>query len=102
MTHIIQMADQFGPFLADGLRANQFRSLHVDSVWDRYEQIVFDFKGVFNLTDSFAFACFGNLAEEHPADFRTKVKFRNCTETVRSFVGAAVAEGMRLGLGNAV
>ena len=25
MTHIIQMADQFGPFLADGLRANQFR-----------------------------------------------------------------------------
>lgn len=101
MTHTIQMAEQFGPFLADGLRANQFRSLHVDSVWERYDRIVFDFQGVFNLTDSFAFACFGNLAEAHAADFRTKVKFRNCTETVRSFVGAAVAEGLRLGLEHA-
>ena len=91
MTHEIQLLEHFGPFLADGMLANQFRGLHVESVWDRYDRIVFNLEGVFNMTDSFAFALFGNLAEEHPRDFRTKVTFTNCTETVKSFIVAAIA-----------
>jgi hypothetical protein len=95
MNHEIRMLEHFGPFLADGMLGNQFRSLHVESVWERCDRIAFDFAGVYNMTDSFAFACFGNLAEEHPSDFLSKAVFRNCTDTVKSFISTAVAEGLR-------
>jgi len=94
MTHVVHLQEHFGPFLADGMLANQFRSLHIEAVWDRCDHVVFDLEGVFNMTDSFAFALFGNLAEEHPHDFRAKVTFIHCTETVKSFIAAAIASAL--------
>ena len=90
-----QMVNEFGDFLADGHVGNQFRSLRVESVWDRLESVTFDFTGVTNTTDSFVHACFGNMAEEHGDEFLAKVRFKGCSPLVRSFLSIAVSEGMR-------
>lgn len=84
----------FGSFLADGDRANQFRFREVESVISDAEMIVFDFSGVENMTDSFANACFGNLAANHANDLLAKVRFANCQPTVRAFLQAAVSLGL--------
>ena len=90
-----QMVSEFGEFLADGHLGNQFRSLQIESIWDRVESVVFDFTGVANLTDSFVHACFGNMAEEHGEEFSRKVRFKGCSPLVRSFVSIAVSEGLK-------
>ena len=90
-----QMVSEFGEFLADGHLGNQFRSLQIESVWDRAESVVFDFTGVTNLTDSFVHACFGNMAEEHGEEFSQKVRFKGCSPLVRSFLSIAVSEGLK-------
>jgi hypothetical protein len=90
-----QMVTELGEFLADGHLGNQFRSLRVESMWDRAESVTFDFAGVTNITDSFVHACFGNMAEEHGDEFMAKVKFKGCTKLVRSFLSIAVSEGLR-------
>lgn len=91
----IQMASEFGEFLADGYIGNWFRSLQIESVWDRLETATFDFEGVTNMTDSFVHACFGNMAEEHGEEFLAKIRFKGCSGTVRSFLSIAVGEGLR-------
>ena len=90
-----QMATEFGDFLADGHLGNQFRSLRIESIWDRLDSVTFDFSGVTNLTDSFVHACFGNMAEEHGPEFQSKVRFTGCSPLVRSFLSIAVSEGLR-------
>ena len=91
----IQMATEFGEFLADGHVGNQFRALRIESIWDRLESVVFDFTGVTNLTDSFVHACFGNMAEEHGEEFTSKVRFKGCSPLVKSFLSIAVSEGLK-------
>jgi hypothetical protein len=51
-----QMVSEFGDFLADGHIGNQFRTLRIESVWDRVDSVTFDFAGVTNLTDFFVHA----------------------------------------------
>jgi hypothetical protein len=92
----VRMASEFGEnFLADGHVGNQFRSLRIESVWERLDVVVFDFTGITNITDSFAHACFGNIAEEHGEEFFRKVKFKGCSPLIRSFLQIAVSEGLR-------
>jgi hypothetical protein len=90
-----QMVSEFGDFLADGHLGNQFRSLRIESIWERVESVTFDFAGVTNITDSFVHACFGNMAEEHGDEFSRKVRFKGCSPLVRSFVSIAISEGLR-------
>ncbi len=90
-----QMAREFGDFLADGHLGNQFRSLRIESVWDRIESVSFDFTGVSNVTDSFVHAFFGNMAEDHGEEFLKKVRLTGCSDLVRSFLSIAVAEGLK-------
>lgn len=89
------MAHEFGDFLADGHLGNQFRSLRVESVWENIGTVTFDFTGVTNITDSFVHAFFGNMAEEHGEEFRRKVRFKGCSDLVRSFLNISVSEGLR-------
>ncbi len=91
----ISMAREFGDFLADGHVGNQFRSLRIESVWSRVDSVKFDFEGVTNMTDSFAHAFFGNMAEEHGEELLAKVRFIGCSKVVRSFLSIAVSEGLR-------
>lgn len=90
-----RMVDFFGSFLADGLRSNEFRATKVEPVWSAHDRIVFDFDGVTNMTDSFAFGCFTNLAEEHRDDFLAKVRLKNCDPLIRALLSNAVAMGLQ-------
>lgn len=93
MSHTFKMFDLFGSFLADGDVGNRFRFCEVEPALSRHEQIIFDFEGVTNMTDSFCNACFENLATEHPAEVRAKVRFQNCSPLIKDFVGSALANG---------
>jgi STAS-like domain of unknown function (DUF4325) len=55
--------------------------------------LVFDFQGVANISDSFANACFGSLAEDHPDDILEKVRFANCSDLIRQSLSAAISRG---------
>jgi hypothetical protein len=46
------------------------------------------------MTDSFANACFCNLAADHPGDIATRFEFRGCTPLVREIVAAAIDRGL--------
>ncbi len=102
MTHRFAIGELLGRFLADGDCGNEFRFRHVEPIWGQYERIEFDFAGVANITDSFANGCFGNMAAEHAADFRAKVRVLNCDPVVKSILGAAAARGLAEGSGSPV
>jgi hypothetical protein len=93
----IVMCDRFGSFLADGDLGNRFRFCEIDPLFAQPGLIVFDFTGVTNMTDSFANACFGNLAEDHPGEVLEKVRFTNCCELIRQSLSAAISSGIERG-----
>ena len=93
MSRTFQMLDLFGSFLADGDLGNRFRFCEVEPALNKHDQIIFDFTGVTNMTDSFCNACFENLAAEHPAEVREKVRFKNCSPLIKDFLGNALAIG---------
>lgn len=95
MKQAFHMADLFGSFLADGELGNRFRFSEVETTIAQGRDIVFDFAGVTNMTDSFANGLFANLAADHSRVFADRVEFRNCSDLIRSIVGAALARGLR-------
>jgi STAS-like domain of unknown function (DUF4325) len=69
----IVMREHFGSsFLADGDLGNRFRFCQIDPLFAHSEMIIFDFSGIANMSDSFANACFGSLAEDHAQDISRK------------------------------
>jgi hypothetical protein len=84
------MAKRFGSFLGDGDAGNSFRCEEIEPLLDREEEIVFDFGGVENLTDSFCNACFANLAAERPDTVKSNVRFINCSPVVQAFLSSAL------------
>jgi len=92
MTEIV-MREHFGSFLADGDLGNRFRFCEIDPLFGRAAMLVFDFDGIANMSDSFANACFGSLAEDHPEDILEKVRFRNCSDMIRQSLSAAISSG---------
>lgn len=94
MSHTFRMLDLFGSFLADGDVGNSFRFCEVEPQLSKQDEIVFDFEGVANMTDSFCNACFENLASQHPAQVQAKVRFKNCSPLIRDFISNAMAQGL--------
>jgi hypothetical protein len=94
----IVMRDHFGSFLADGDLANRFRFCQIDPLFGRSELIIFDFDGIANMSDSFANACFGSLAEDHPVEILEKVRFTNCSDLIRQSLSAAISSGRQRGI----
>ena len=89
-----QMGQIFGVFLADGDVGNKFRFCEVEPKLATSDMIVFDFQGVENMTDSFANACFGRLAENHPSEVMERVRIANCTPVIQEFVLSAISAGL--------
>jgi hypothetical protein len=88
------IADVFGPFCADGSRAAAFRMGEVEPYIHTFEEIVFDFSGVRNINDSFANALISPVVELLAASFRSKIRFKGCTENVRIALTSAVQLGV--------
>jgi hypothetical protein len=94
----IVMRDHFGSFLADGDLGNRFRFCEIDPLFGRPGLIFFDFASVANMSDSFANACFGNLAEDHPIEILERVRFSNCSDLIRQSLSAAISSGRQRGI----
>ena len=93
MMETFKMREVFGSFLADGEVANSFRFSQIEPLLGRGCGVTLDFQGVTNMTDSFANACFANLAMDHPDAFGSSVIFRNCSPVVDAFLAAAISFG---------
>lgn len=91
----IKVRDRFGEFLADGNAGNLFRMCELEPALHGCEQVVLDFHGVENMTDSFANACFANLAKNHLPEIRTRLRFVGCGDIVKSFIVTALSRGAR-------
>ncbi|MEO6053340.1 MAG: DUF4325 domain-containing protein [Chthoniobacterales bacterium] len=91
----ILMREHFGSFLADGDLGNKFRFCEVEPLFNSLDQLVFDFQGVTNMSDSFANACFGTLAEEHSTVVLNKVRFRNCVHGIKQSLECAIGAGIK-------
>lgn len=83
------LLDELGSFLADGDLGNRFRFCQVEPAL-RSGCVVFDLKGVTNMTDSFANACFGNLALDHAEKFGDSIRFENCSSLMKDLIDHAV------------
>ena len=88
------MRQLFGKHLADGNRGNQFRFRHVEPLLNNGHKVVFDFSGVENMTDSFANACFGVLAQNHPEEIGRQIRFEHATPLITDFIVAAISHGI--------
>ncbi|VVM08551.1 hypothetical protein MAMC_02268 [Methylacidimicrobium cyclopophantes] len=97
MSHEFFMKELFGGFLADGDLANAFRFNEVESKLGMHALVIFNFEGVTNRTASFANALFGGLAEDHPYDLVEKIRFKNCSPLIRSFLTCALSFGIERG-----
>lgn len=89
----IQLATEFGNFLADGEKAAAFRYRQIDPFVHSHDQIVLDFEGVRNMNASFANALIANLVSLSP-EVLPKLHFANCNERIRVSIESALALGM--------
>jgi hypothetical protein len=94
MDQVFKMCELFGPFLADGDLGNRFRFCEVEPILEKAATVTFDFEGVTNMTDSFCRACFETLAAQHSKVIKDKVRFRNCSKLIRSFLSDAIGSGL--------
>ena len=94
MNDEIKLVERFGSFLADGDEANKFRFCEVETKFNFGQSVIFDFDGVDNMTDSFANACFGNIAEEHGEKIFELCRFKNCSPLIKDFLGVAIHKGL--------
>lgn len=86
----LKLSDEFSSFAANGTLGNEFRVKKIEPFWHKVDKVVLDFEGVHSMTDSFANALIGNLAEQHPSDFRQKLRFVNCSSLTKSFIKGAL------------
>ncbi len=89
----IQLADDFGNFLADGEKAAAFRFSRIDPFVHTYEGITLDFHGVRNMNSSFANALIANLVSQSPEVLK-KLHFTNCNARIRVLVESALSLGI--------
>ncbi len=96
-TEIIRMREQFGSsVLADGDKGNTFRIVSVEPRLSLGHEVIFDFEGVENMTDSFANACFANLFFTHRDLVGVRIHFKACSPVVRHFILSALAMSQRM------
>jgi hypothetical protein len=95
MKHLFRMQEIFGSLLADGNRGAEFRFCQVEPKLSKGDSVTFDFSGVDNMTDSFANACFGVLAQNHREDLgNARVLFINPSPLIHDFLAAAISRGL--------
>jgi len=90
MNKTFRLKDSFGTYVANGTEADRFRVQNIEPIWEAVDQIILDFTEISSMTHSFANAFIGNLVERHPEDFRSKLRFVNCTPLVKTFIKGAM------------
>lgn len=88
------LADEFGPRLADGALAAEFRAGRLDPYSDICAQIILDFTGVRHANSSFVNALVSGFMEEHGPEVLHKLVFKGCSSVIRVLVESAITLGL--------
>ena len=89
------MHEKFGSFLADGNQANEFRFMEVEPVLSENGEVIFDFRGVRNMTTSFSNGLVATLFAHFPNEFSARVRFRGCDALIKEILQASISIGRR-------
>jgi hypothetical protein len=95
MNRVFAMHEKFGSFLADGNLANEFRFTEVEPALSVDDEVVFDFRGVRNMTTSFSNGLVATLVAHFPGKFSDHVRFRGCDPLIKEILQASIAIGRR-------
>jgi hypothetical protein len=95
MTLQLEVANDFGAHLADGVAASKYRITRIDPLAGLLDKLVLDFTGVRNANSSFMNALITGLIEQHGAVFLEKVTFKGCNPVLKVLVEAAIDLGLQ-------
>jgi hypothetical protein len=90
----LNLAKDFGTFLAEGALAAAYRMKHIEPFYHTYSGIVLNFSGVRNINSSFANALIAPLIDQHGEEALKKLRFHGCNPVVRVMVESALALGL--------
>jgi len=90
----LRLAEDFGPRLADGYKAADYRRGRLDPYVDLCERITLDFTGVRNANSSFVNALVAGAIEQNGERAMKVLMFRGCNPVVHVLVEAAISLGL--------
>ncbi len=90
----LQLVEDFGPRMADGYRAAEYRRGRIDPYIDLCEMITLDFTGVRNANSSFINALVAGAIEQHGERVLSILMFKGCNPTIRVLIEAAIYLGI--------
>jgi len=90
----LHLADEFGPGLADGALALEFRMGRIDPYADICEEMVLNFTGVRVANSSFINALVAGAIEQSGPDLLNRLVFKGCNPVIRVLVEAAISLGL--------
>lgn len=90
----LNLAEEFGPYLADGAVAAEFRMGRIDPYADVYAEIVLNFTGVRMANSSFVNALVAGVIEQHGPALLERLVFQGCNPVIRVLVESAISLGM--------
>ncbi len=96
----IKMKDRFGSFLSNGSLASMLSMNEIYPNIQAGSTIVIDMSGVENMTDSFGNALIANMVKTDKNMFLERVKFANCSDTMKTLIKIAIKFGDILGAEN--
>lgn len=90
----LQLAEEFGPGLADGALALELRRGRMDPYANMCEEMVLDFTGVRVANSSFINALVAGAIEEHGPELLDRLVFKGCNPVLRVLVESAISLGL--------
>ena len=101
MKHHLSLAEDFGPRLADGAEASQYRHARIEPYVAICDEMELDFTGVRSANSSFVNALLAAIFEHHGEAALQKFVFKGCNPLVRVLVEGAIDLGLQKAEGRA-
>jgi hypothetical protein len=95
----IDLSDEFGAHLANGVLAAEYRRTRIEPYVDLYQEIILDFTKVRNANSSFVNALIAGIVEQHGKKVLEKLTFKGCNPVVRVLVEGAINLGLQKSAG---
>jgi len=87
----LNLVEEFGPRLADGEQAAEFRMGRIDPYVGICEEMVLNFTGIRNANSSFINALLAGAIEQHGEGVLQCLVFKGCNPVVRVLVESAIS-----------
>lgn len=90
----LNLAEEFGPRLADGEQAAEFRLGRMDPYVGICDEMVLDFTGIRSANSSFINALLAGAIEQHGEGILQRMVFKGCNPVVKVLVESAISLGL--------